>query len=275
MWCLPGNGVEERWICLRYKGLVMALLPAWGDKVTMKYEGTGTVIFNPQSAFRFGKYLGNRYKRFDNIVWVLGGDRPPQDDKEDFKPVWKDIWRSWHLKPTRPGIDAEPCYEDHPINTWDGKWTEAKGRFNQYDVRKQLYRSVFAGGCGVTFGQHSIWQFYYSIYKKVTYADRYWHLALDRPAAYQAGYLRKLIESRPFLERIPDTSIIIKGRGVKADYCASFRNSSGRYMMIYMPIGKTITVNTPLLLQKKLNHPGLTPETEESLPDLQLPTKTI
>ena len=23
----------------------------------------------------------------NNIVWILGGDRPPQDDKDDWKPV--------------------------------------------------------------------------------------------------------------------------------------------------------------------------------------------
>jgi hypothetical protein len=70
------------------RGITMALLPAWGDKVTLKYGGKGPVIFDTANAYRYGKYLGNRYKNANNIIWILGGDRPPQDDKDDWKPVY-------------------------------------------------------------------------------------------------------------------------------------------------------------------------------------------
>lgn len=300
------------------KGLIMALLPAWGDKVTMKYGGAGPVIFNTATAHSYGMFLGNRYKRFDNIVWILGGDRPPQDDKEDFKPVyrsfaagikegsgrnylmsfhpggfvwessvylhnepwmdfnmiqsghseldqkvWNNVWRDWNLQPTKPVLDAEPAYEDHPINPWNG-WTPAKGYFRAYEVRKQLYRSVFSGGCGVTYGHHSVWQFYDSTVQKINYADRYWYEALDRPAAFQAGYLRTLMESRPYLNRIPDTSVIVKGQGEKSDYITAFRDSAGSYMMVYLPEGKTITLNTSAIRSKKIKVTWFDPKTGKS-----------
>lgn len=113
-------------------------------------------------------------------------------------PTWAMITRDYQLSPAKPVIDAEPNYEDHPINPWP-KYDPRNGYYRAYDVRKQLYRSVFAGACGVTYGHHSVWQFYSPREEKINYADRYWTNALDRPAAYQAGYLKKLIESRPYL----------------------------------------------------------------------------
>lgn len=300
------------------RGIVMALLPAWGDKVTLKYGGKGPVIFNPENAYRYGKFLGDRYKHANNIVWILGGDRPPQDDKDDWKPiyaaiakgldegagrhflktfhpggyvwessvylhnqswmdfnmiqsghaeldqpVWKNILRDWNLKPTKPTLDGEPCYEDHPVNPWP-TWNPANGYFRDYEVRKQIYRSVFAGGFGVTYGHHAVWQFYNPSVEKLNHADRYWYEAIDRPAAFQAGYLRRLMESRPYLNRIPDSTIIIEGQGIKADYIAAFRDSAGRYMMLYIPEGKTITVNTAFIPSKKIKVTWFNPKAGKS-----------
>lgn len=289
------------------RGMVMALLPAWGDKVTLKYGGKGPVIFNPESAHRFGKYLGHRYKNSNNIVWVLGGDRPPQDDKDDWKPVyvamakgldegagkhflktfhpggyvwessvylhnqpwldfnmnqsghsqkdqpvWKTIIRDRNLEPAKPTLDGEPCYEDHPVNPWP-TWDSSKGYFRDYDVRKQIYRSVFSGAFGVTYGHHAIWQFYNPAVEKLNYPDRYWYQALDRPGAFQAGYLKNLILSRPSLNRIPDQSLILSGQGnSNAAYITAFRDTDGSYAMIYLPVGKKIEVNTTLIKAKKI-----------------------
>ncbi|HEX3079567.1 MAG TPA: DUF4038 domain-containing protein, partial [Puia sp.] len=69
------------------EGLVIGLLPTWGDKVTKSW-GVGPVIFNPENAGIYGRWLGNRYKNSKNIIWILGGDRNPQSEI-DFK-----IWRS-------------------------------------------------------------------------------------------------------------------------------------------------------------------------------------
>ena len=56
-------------------GMVAGLLPAWGDKIN-KAWGQGPVIFDSeQKAETYGRYLGNRYKNYKNIIWILGGDR--------------------------------------------------------------------------------------------------------------------------------------------------------------------------------------------------------
>ncbi|QLE01822.1 DUF4038 domain-containing protein [Galbibacter sp. BG1] len=61
--------------------IYVALLPTWGDKFN-KAWGEGPEIFTPNNAQIFGKILAKRYKNQSNIIWVLGGDRWPED-KED------------------------------------------------------------------------------------------------------------------------------------------------------------------------------------------------
>jgi ribosomal protein S18 acetylase RimI-like enzyme len=50
-------------------GLRIGMLPTWGS-----YWHSKKVIFDPQNAEIYGKWLGNRYRRA-GIVWILGGDR--------------------------------------------------------------------------------------------------------------------------------------------------------------------------------------------------------
>lgn len=289
------------------KGIVMALLPNWGDKVTLKYGGTGPEIFNPENAYHYGRYLGQRYKHCNNVIWVLGGDTPPRSDSDDWlpiytamskgidegagkhvltsfhpggyiwetgrmihnepwldynmiqsghaevdQPVWKNVLRDWNQTPVKPTLDSEPCYEDHPIAPWKG-WDPSKGYFRDYEVRKQIYRSVFSGAFGVTYGHHAVWQFYNPSVEPLNHVDRYWYEAIDRPGAFHAGYLKKLMMSRPLLNRIPDQSLIIGGQGDNnSEYIAAFRDADGRYAMIYLPVGKEVKINTSWTKAQKI-----------------------
>ena len=70
------------------KNMFMGLLPTWGDKVT-RIWGEGPVIFNENNAYTYGKWLGDRYKNYPNIIWILGGDRPPMTDSFDYRPIWR------------------------------------------------------------------------------------------------------------------------------------------------------------------------------------------
>ncbi len=293
------------------RGLYVALLPTWGDKVAPIW-GVGPQIFlvgEGDRAYRYGRWIARRYGRRPSVLWMLGGDRPAvyNGEKEgikfstDYRPVWRNmargiledfpqafityhtwggenstsqyihnenwlmmntmqsghgsghdvpVWnwitRDYKLTPAKPTLDAEPNYEDHPVNPWP-EWDPANGYFRDYDVRKQTWRSVFAGGCGVTYGHHAVWQFYSPQREVVNHADRYWTAAIERPGAKQMGYLRRLVESRPMLQRIPDQSLIAAGQGEKGEYATACRATDGTYAMVYLPVGKTISVNTKTL----------------------------
>lgn len=68
----------------RERGLIVGMLPTWGDKV-VKAWGTGPVIFDEAKARAYGKWLGVRYRDRVNLIWILGGDR----DAKGVEAVWR------------------------------------------------------------------------------------------------------------------------------------------------------------------------------------------
>lgn len=69
------------------KGLYMALVPTWGEWVVPR---TDKALFNTtEQAYNYGWSVGNRFKSAPNIIWILGGDRHP-----DERPSGVDLWRA-------------------------------------------------------------------------------------------------------------------------------------------------------------------------------------
>lgn len=156
-------------------------------------------------------------------------------------PVWEMIERDYALTPAKPTLDAEPNYEDHPISPWP-TWNPANGYFRDHDVRQQSYRSVFAGGCGVTYGHHAIWQFCGERFAPINHVDRSWLDALDRPGADHLIHLRRLMESLPYFTRIPDQHILIDNPIERGSHMRATRDEAGRYALVYTPLVQPITV---------------------------------
>jgi hypothetical protein len=86
-------------------GLIIAMLPSWGDKWNKKW-GVGPEIFTPENAAAFGEWLGRRYKN-KSIVWVLGGDRN-LDEPEDYS-----IIRNM-AKGLKKGDEGKHLFTFHP-----------------------------------------------------------------------------------------------------------------------------------------------------------------
>jgi hypothetical protein len=150
-------------------------------------------------------------------------------------PVWEWVARDYALSPAKPTLDLEPNYEDHPFNPWP-RWDPATGYFRDHDVRKQVYRSVFAGACGVTYGHHAIWGFVGHRNDVINHADRDWIDALQRPAGRQMQFMRRLIESRPYFSRIPDQKLIASDPGSGGQHIQATRDTEGTYVFVYFPM---------------------------------------
>jgi len=165
-------------------------------------------------------------------------------------PVWERIERDYGLHPVKPTLDAEPNYEDHPVSPWP-TWDPANGFYRDHDIRKQVYRSVFAGGCGVTYGHHAIWQMYVPGRRLMNqppgYEEHDWREALDRPGAQQVQHLRILMESRPFLSRVPDQSILASEAGRSGQHVRATRDAGGSYAFVYLPLPLPATVRMDVL----------------------------
>ncbi|TDQ15042.1 collagenase-like protein with putative collagen-binding domain [Algoriphagus boseongensis] len=94
----------------------LALLPTWGDKLFKNSWGIGPEIFTPETAYAYGKWIGNRYRNQKNLIWVLGGDRNPRENSLDVE-VWNQMAKgiletqnpsnpiliTFHPQPAEPG----------------------------------------------------------------------------------------------------------------------------------------------------------------------------
>jgi hypothetical protein len=275
-------------------GLVIGMLPTWGDKW---HDGRKGGIFTPENAAVYGEFLGKRY-RDKPIVWILGGDRsidnerhkailrtmaaglkkgdggrhlmtlhPPggrdsaewfhEDDWLAFNMLqtghgynhdnYNRISRCYQRRPAKPCLDGEPSYEDHPA-----EFNAKNGYTSDYDVRKGAYWALFAGACGHTYGCHDIWQFFAEGRNPITAARTPWRKALQLPGAGQMRHARTLLESRPFLQRIPDQSLLISDADKGGDRVQATRSEDGSYAFIYSASGKPFTVDLSKLSGKEL-----------------------
>jgi hypothetical protein len=136
----------------------------------------------------------------------------------------------YRREPTKPVLDGEPTYEDHPL-----AFKPENGYAVAIDVRKYLYWDLFAGACGHTYGCHNIWQMMAPGRKPISWAHASWSDSLDLPGAGQVRHARALLESRPYLSRVPDQSLVSAGDRVRA-------TRGDGYAMLYVPTGKPLTV---------------------------------
>lgn len=284
-------------------GLVVGLLPTWGDKWNKKW-GTGPEIFDPKNAEAYGQWLGERYKDAA-LVWIVGGDRPVETDghREIVRAMARglragdggrhlitlhpmgggssadwfhdDEWLDFNMRqnghvsefgryaktysdysrtPVKPVIDGEPIYEDHPVSFKADEF----GISVAADVRRALYWDLFGGAFGHTYGHHSVWQMWSHERKPINNPLMTWEEALAQPGAGQMQYGRWLMESRPFLTRVPDDSIIVSDRvstavpGAGRYRYVATRATEGRYAMVYAPAGRPFTVRMNAVKAKKV-----------------------
>lgn len=146
--------------------------------------------------------------------------------------------------PIKPVLDGEPIYEDHPVS-FNAK---SLGHSIASDVRRPLYWNLFSGAFGHTYGHHSVWQMWQPGRNPINNPLMPWFEAINQPGAAQMQFGRNLIESRPFLTRIPDQEVIVTDRvetsvpGAGRYRFVATRDSSGSYAMVYAPIGRAFKV---------------------------------
>lgn len=141
---------------------------------------------------------------------------------------WRYVKDDYALKPVKPTFDGEPSYEGIPYGLHDS--TQPYWKNNE--VRRYAYWSVFAGGCGFTYGNNSVMQFYAPGDAGTSFFPKEkWQDGLQAPGSYEMRFLKQLMLSKPYLERIPDDSMVVDN-GEKYDHIAATRGSN--YAMFYV-----------------------------------------
>ncbi len=230
---------------------------------------------SPEQCLEYGEYLGKRYKDFDNIIWVMGGDRDPRDVQEKIDLIalgirefdkrhlftahgnsepstpeqfgaggWLDINASYSCDFVHQRLQSD--YNSKPImpiflieSCYEGEHNSSA-----VQIRRQAYWSVLSGGFGHVFGNNPLWHFNGpTLYPFVGT----WQEAMDRPGSVDMMYWGRLFRSRPWFELVPDQKheVVTAGLGEfdGNDYLAAGRTTDGSTVIAYMPTSRTISVD--------------------------------
>jgi hypothetical protein len=191
-------------------------------------EGRHLIAFHPTG----GQTSAQNFHEADWLdfnMWQSGHDR----NRDNYHCIQSDYART----PIKPCMDAEPGYEDHP-----SAFNLNNGYLDDYDNRKAAYWALFSGAHGHTYGCHPLWQFLQPGRDAITWARRPWYEALHLPGAGQMQFARNLIESRPFLTRIPDQMLITSEPETGTHHVCATRDADGSYAFIYIPGGKPVGI---------------------------------
>ncbi len=157
-------------------------------------------------------------------------------------PVYDMIGSDYARKPVKPCLDGEPQYEDIPVN-----FTARNQRFVDWDVRRAAYWSVLAGALGHTYGNNNIWQMYAPGRKPVINAHVPWNYAVWQPGAMQMGYMRRLFESRPFLQMVPGQELLAGVSGEDQKMIRAARGADSSFVIVYIPQGNPVHLSMQML----------------------------
>lgn len=153
---------------------------------------------------------------------------------------WRYVEDALSMTPLKPVLDAEPSYEGIPQGLHD----PAQPLWRDCDVRRYGYWSVFAGSCGHTYGHNNIMQFLKPGTPGGYGADgieKPWYKAMQDPGFNQMKYLKNLMLTFPYFERVPDQSVIAGTNGNRYDRAIATRGKD--YLLVYNYSGNPMSVD--------------------------------
>ncbi|MBV5314645.1 MAG: pectate lyase [Prolixibacteraceae bacterium] len=209
-----------------------------------KYDPNHLVTYHP-----FGRTQSSTW--FHNESWLdfnmfqSGHRNYAQDTARSDLRYGEDNWRyvlSDYIKsPVKPTLDGEPSYEGIPHGLHD----TLQVRWNDNDVRRYAYWSVFSGACGYTYGHNSVMQFYTSAPKAGAYGARMpWTEALSSPGASQLKFLKSLMLDYHLEELVPDQSILAEP-GERYNHLVALKGKN--CLLVYTYNGRTIRLKSDQL----------------------------
>ena len=219
---------------------------------------------------QYGRYVGQRYARFANIVWVNGGDAPPLNGLAEIEEIIAGIkeYDTAHIHMAhsrrdrsalddydRPWLDVNTTYTDdldcsgavtssradylraRPLTFFHIEgWYENEGAPASC-LLSQMYHPVLTGARGHVFGNRPVWLF-----------DPGWQQALDSPGSRYMTHSAALFRSREGWGLAPDIDrrIVVSGGGNPdgTDFAAAARTPSGKSVLVYVPTARTVGVDT-------------------------------
>jgi hypothetical protein len=236
----------------------------------------------PKACRELGRYLGGRYKRFDNLLWMHGNDFQTWKDADHDAAVQavalgikdKDprhlhtVELNYLVSGSRddarwaPIIDLSAAYTYYPTYVQVLKdynrqpvqpvvMIESDYEFEQQStpavLRRQEYWSLLSGAAGQLYGNGYTWPF-----------KPGWKEKLDTPGAKQMAHVQAFFGPRAWHQLVPDQkhTVVTTGYGtfdgtttegnryvMTSDYVTAGRTPDGALVMAYLPSLRTVKVD--------------------------------
>lgn len=277
-------------------GFLIAIAPLWAGCCGEGYGGKGAV--GPKSYMStngakkcraFGEYIGKRFAKYNNILWIMGGDIDPFEDREMINHLALGIKsRAPHQLMTYHPSSSHSSSDVWPNTNWldvvmtytyfrgfDKAWNKNQPDVYEINFREYSKKPVkpFLLGESTYEKEHDVWgspvqvrkQAYWSVLSggmgnaygtpMWNFPDN-WRIYLQLPGGNSLKYYFTLFQSKPWYRIIPDPSskIIVDGAGVYAqnNYATAGYDKYGKFIIAYIPSGRKVKINTGKIKAKKI-----------------------
>ena len=248
------------------KGILVLLAPAY-----MGYQGGDQGWYQEMAANgevklrAYGQYVANRFRAYDNLLWLQGGDFDPPEKLllralangiRDVDTRWLQTFHGGRgtsalafLGSAEPWLTVNDIYTDESTVVANAFLEYARSTMpffliearyeNEYGgtdetVRTQAYQAVLSGSTGHLMGNNPVWNF-----------NTGWQTALNSPGATTLVHLRRLVDSLAWWTLQPDVNntLLTAGIGTGATRAVAARAGSGAFAVLYTPTLRQLTVN--------------------------------
>ncbi|HET6148179.1 MAG TPA: DUF4038 domain-containing protein [Polyangia bacterium] len=254
-------------------GMVVLLCPAY-----LGYDGEDEGWYREMRAAGpavmrgYGRYVGQRYASFDNVVWLEGGDfTPPAEGVALVNAVaagirekdprhlhaahwgpetsgadlpaavdagWLDLNTTYTYRAVYQKSAADDRHPTHlPHVLIESAYEDAPDHpSTPRAMRAQAYAALLTGATGQIYGHNEVWKF-----------SPAWQKSLASPGAISMTHLRALFESRNWSELAFDreNQILVGGQGDNGslDYALLAATRDGRLAITYLPRVRDVVID--------------------------------
>jgi hypothetical protein len=253
------------------KGMLVLLTPAY-----MGYQGGNEGWYQEMTANgaaklrAYGQWVANRFKSYDNIIWVQGGDYDPPDkalaraiangirDVDtthkwlqtfhggrgtgalEFLDTTSDPWLGVNNVYTDTGTVVSEARAQYSGSTMPFFLIEAgyenNGVIDGAGVRAQAYQAVLSGAMGHMMGNFPVWYF-----------GSGWQSALNSTGATTLRHLPALFGATgiAWWSLVPDANgtVLTSSAGTGLSRAVAARASDGSAVLVFTPVGRTLTID--------------------------------
>jgi hypothetical protein len=256
------------------KGFLVLLVPVY-----LGYDGGDQgwyqeMVANGTTKLReYGRFLGQRYQHYNNILWIHGGDYNPPDRSlteaiaAGIREFDADTLGSAHCIRETAAIDywgGEPWLQVNTIYTSNPVYAVALTQYQRPEqmpfflieatyengtqqspplrVRTQSYHALLSGAAGQVFGNNPIWHFSGPGLYPAPYT---WQQSLGLIGSQAMTHLWNLMSTHEWWRLAPDlnNTTLTAGLGTDYDRAVAALADNRSFAIVYLPTARYISVD--------------------------------